>query len=618
MKIKKSGVFTEPSYKAVPRGSERWFKRAFYFFLVSFVLASVMMGTSPLPAAFLDFSEPAREAAMGGNGVALPEGTSALMFNPAGLGDETFFRVSARYENLFAGIENDSLSTGNLSAILPVREGDAFGVAVDHFGSNELEQDRILAAFGKSFGEDSLLAHLRLGASLSFLREQFTLSAPLSGSPSSNVSAGDFSIGLGALYDPLPWMTLGFSAEDLNEPNVGVLGVDRVPALFRYGVAVRRSIGDDRLNVTLGQVLSAGNLETQGGVEWLFTYLNLALRAGGDANHGAVGLGFKLKDLALDYAYEFSWMEAPSLGGVGLPGSHLLEVSFSWGDSSRDEKVFQGLIFKGNKEVQQQNWKDAFWNFQQACLLKPNDPEALQGRKESLQKYNEKRAESYFQDGIQDEREGNFQEAQRDYAWASSLDPGEKRYSEARDRVKKSMAQGALGDPRVQKLLQKSLEWFKQGRKRAALRGVDQAQKLHPGDLFLEFMAKVFGKSSTGISARDRRSEQLAIEAEIYRSKGRMDLAQSAWKKILKIDPSNLIARENLTENSLLNSEDKLSAEDKVRSERFLEKGLNAYSDGEIEEAIRDWEEVLKIDPHNINAMNNLTRAKLESTEGDR
>ena len=111
----------------------------FLFFLV-FILMNIF--TMPLWAAFLDFSPPAREAALGGNGVALPEGTSSLAFNPAGLGDESRFEISARYENLFSGIEGDNLSTGNLSAVFPLEVGDGLGFSVDHFGANTLQQDQ--------------------------------------------------------------------------------------------------------------------------------------------------------------------------------------------------------------------------------------------------------------------------------------------------------------------------------------------------------------------------------------------------------------------------------------------------------------------------------------------
>ncbi|HJT25703.1 MAG TPA: hypothetical protein VJ873_14095, partial [bacterium] len=229
-------------------------------------------------AAFLDFSVPAREAALGGNGVAFCEGTASLSFNPAGLGSQDQWIATARYENLFSGIEGDNLSTGNLSAVLPLDMGDGLGLSLDHFGANTLEQDRLQAAFGKSFGEDSPLHPLRLGLSLSLLRQQFTLLDPLAGVSPSNVSASAFSVGGGALWDFLPWATLGLSADDLNQPNLGVAGTDLVPVAVRYGVAIRPAVGGDRLVVTLAQELSEGALSTQGGAEWVFSLLGVALR----------------------------------------------------------------------------------------------------------------------------------------------------------------------------------------------------------------------------------------------------------------------------------------------------------------------------------------------------
>ncbi|HEY5040049.1 MAG TPA: type IX secretion system membrane protein PorP/SprF, partial [bacterium] len=264
------------------------------------ILAAALVLPFPAGAAFLDFSVPAREAALGGNGVALSGGTSSLIFNPAGLGDQSRFEVSARYENLFSGIEGDDLSTGNLSSVFPLEAGDAIGLSVDHFGANNLQQDRLLAAFGKSFGTKSSLNHLRFGVSLSYLRQQFTLSAPLPGINPSNISTGAFSVGAGALYDPLPWLTLGVSVEDLNQPNLGVVGLDRIPLFLRYGAALKPNVGEDRLDLTLSQSLSGDILTAQGGAEWTFTRWGVALRAGGDANMGVAGLGWRTNGLRID------------------------------------------------------------------------------------------------------------------------------------------------------------------------------------------------------------------------------------------------------------------------------------------------------------------------------
>ncbi len=584
----------------------RFFQLNFFIFITAPLFLNAQ-------TAFLDFSPPAREAALGGNGVALPEGTSSLAFNPAGLGDEYRFEISARYENLFSGIEGDNLSTGNLSAVFPLDVGDGMGFSLDHFGANTLQQDRLQAAFGKSFGVNSVLYHLRLGLDLSYLRQQFTLLAPLAGVNPANVSAGAFSIGAGALYDLFPWGTLGISTENLNQPNLGVVGVDTIPILVRYGMALRPSAGEDRLALTLAQSLSGGTLDTQGGAEWNITRWGVSLRVGGDANMGVVGFGWRTNGLAIDYAYQFSWNQAPSLNGVGLPGSSLLEVGFSWENTSREEKVFEELMFKGQQALKAKQGKEAFWYYQQACLLKPSDPPAIQGRAEALKQYNLQRAEAYYQEGQKVENQGYFLEAQREYEWAVSLVPEEAKYAEARDRIKKSLTRGALGDPRVRDLLENSVMLIKRDETDAALKKIKKALLLYPDDTFLQFVAKAFArKTAPAAGGEDKKMEQLAAEAEIFRSKGRMDLARESWQEMLKTDPNNEMARENLEQNNSVGAAPALTESQKSQVQALLQKGLKAYANGDTEAAMKDWQDVLLIDPLNVNALNNLTRVKIE------
>ncbi len=616
MKLKIKSVFTTKPLRRQEYRKEACFYLSIHFFYFTWCCLSALVfifdfGCSE--AAFLDFSPPAREAALGGNGVALPEGTSSLAFNPAGLGDEYRFEVSARYENLFSGIDGDNLSTGNLSAVFPLDIGDGLGFSIDHFGANTLQQDRFQAAFGKSFEANSFLHHLRLGVNLSYFRQQFTLLAPLAGVNPANVSAGTLSVGVGALYNAFSWGTLGISAENLNQPNLGVVGVDTVPILLRYGVAVLPPMGTDRLAFTLAQSLSAGILDTQAGAEWNITRWGVSLRAGGDANMGVAGFGWRTNGLRIDYAYQFSWNQAPALNGVGLPGSSLLEVGFSWENTSREGKVFDELVLKGKAALKDQQWKDAFWDFQQAYLLKPSDPSVLQGRSEALKQYNHQRAEAYYQAGDKAENQGYFLEAQRNYEWAGSLAPEEVRYSQARDRVKKSMTQGALGDPRVGDILEKSMIFVKKGENGEALKKIKEALALYPGDAFLQFVAKAFArKSSSPAEHEDKKMEQLAAEAEIFRSKGRLDLARDTWQEMLKADPSNAMARENLSENATTGPAQTLSESQKNQVQALLQRGLKAYANGDTEAAVKDWEDVLLIDPLDVNALNNLTRVKME------
>ncbi|HVZ80955.1 MAG TPA: hypothetical protein VHE12_09185 [bacterium] len=561
--------------------------------------------------AFLDFSPAAREAGIGGNAVACPDGTSALSNDPAGLAGADRDRISARYENLFSGIEGDDLSTGNISAVLPLDPEEAMGFSLDHFTADALQQDRVKAAFGKAFGPGTALEHLRLGIDLSFLRQQFTLAAPLAGVSAGQVTAQAFSIGAGALFDPWRWCTLGVSGEDLNRPNLGVIGVDRVDPILRYGAAIRPPFGTDPLEITLAQSLDGDHWETQGGIEWTWVRWNLSLRAGGDSRTGALGFGWTDEGLSLDYAYQFSWGGSPSVSGVGVPGSHLLEVAFAWDTGNRENQVWADLMDRAKKASAESKWKDAFWDYQQACLLRPQDSTALSGRSEALRRYNQQRAQVFFQRGRKAEEQGYFREAEQDYEWAATLDPGQGDYVRAKEQVTKALKQGALSDPRVRDLLERSVQLIKKRDRAGANRNLRKALALYPKDAFLQFVARAYSPSTEkGTPALDRSLERMSVEAEIYRSKGRLDLARETWRSMLGKDPSNALARDNLAATE--ERPQTLTEDQKARAQALLQRGLKAYAAGDSVEAQRYWEEVLKIDPLNLNALNNLARVKME------
>lgn len=107
--------------------------------------------------------------------------------------------------------------------------------------------------------------------------------------------------------------------------------------------------------------------------------------------------------------------------------------------------------------------------------------------------------------------------------------------------------------------------------------------------------------------------QQLAVEAEIFRSKGRLDLARQTWKEIIATDPSNALAQENLAENQEgAGSVTQLTETQQMRIQKLLQAGLKAYAGGDSQAALADWQEVLQVDPLNVNALNNITRVKME------
>ena len=342
------------------------------------------------------------------------------------------------------------------------------------------------------------MGKVRWGLSFSYLKQVFILTSPLSGLSGSNFSGSAFSLGAGLLYQPFPALTLGAAADDLTQPNLGVIGIDRFPIAWRWGAAYEISLAKaGSLMATLSQADLGEGLETQGGGEWRLPFWGLAFRAGGDADQGSLGLGWSNSFLQLDYAYLFSLGGAPSLGSDGLPANYVFELTFLAPEpmpaASPALSPYAWFVGKGKEAFQNKNWRWAVWYDTEALKLQAGDP-TVNGEKEAaLQNYNRERAAQYFAMGQSAESQGSLIEAQRDDAWAAQLDPGEPQYQQAADRLRNQSpapSPAALSDPKVQDLISQVLELLAKGQKKKAAGLLARAQGLHPGDPLLDHLSQ--------------------------------------------------------------------------------------------------------------------------------
>jgi tetratricopeptide (TPR) repeat protein len=600
-------------------------RHRFIFFLALFIGSAI--STAPTQAAFLDFDPPARSSAMGGNLIADPEGSDSFYFNPAGLGSVDRLNLSARYQALEPGLEQDSLSTSGLTAAFPLDDWGTAGLSWDHFGSNNLQEDRFRLDWGRDFSELKTIGNLKLGFSFSYLKQDYTLSSALTGLSGSNYSGEAFSLGAGILYQPFPHLTLGFSADDLTQPNLGVVGVYLFPVAWRWGAAYDFSLtGAGSILLTLSQDDLGSGLETQGGGEWKLPFLNLAVRAGGDAYQGDLGIGWSNSFLQLDYAYLFSWGAAPSLDSEGLPANFVLELTFLGSESTlHASSPYSWLLEKARQAALDKNWRSAEGCYSEAVKLNSSDPQVLAEKQTALQNYNKERAAQYFALGQSAESQGYLAEAQRDDAWAVQLDTREPQYQQAVDRLKNkpiapasvlsnTKTASALSDPKVQDLLSRVLDLLAKGKKKEAMVLLNRTGSLYPRDLLLIRLSQSLARPASHTHSNPK-TEQLLLEAALYVQKGRPDLARENWKKVLAIDSFNPQAKEKLAESKPGGGEKILTPEENQKAQELYQKGLQAYLNGDISEAVKDWQQTLQIDPHNVNALNNLVRAKLESGE---
>jgi len=294
----------------------------------------------PARAAFLDDGWGARPAGMGGAFTAIADDSNAPLYNPAGLVQVQWNELSAMYANLFSGITlyagNDqvNLDQSYLAYVSkPTRLG-SFGLSWASFSATQLyREDTVTLSYARNVGDfiPALDNNLALGVNVKYLHRGISLDANTSSDPvfASGTTADAGTVDVGLLFKPdegpLEGLRIGFTGQNLTQPNVGFQEVDREPLEWRLGVAYQ-----DRLRPWLVPALDLtrrdGVNDAHAGVEsWLFHDV-LGLRAGVNRDEGAAGVSYyqavgKRVGFRLDYAFTMPFYVE------GTAGSHRLQAS---------------------------------------------------------------------------------------------------------------------------------------------------------------------------------------------------------------------------------------------------------------------------------------------------
>jgi cytochrome c-type biogenesis protein CcmH/NrfG len=90
--------------------------------------------------------------------------------------------------------------------------------------------------------------------------------------------------------------------------------------------------------------------------------------------------------------------------------------------------------------------------------------------------------------------------------------------------------------------------------------------------------------------------------------------SKQKFEAVLTLDPNNEKANEFIQKMTGQQAQEKVDA-DKVKSLYY--EGVNNYINGNIHDAVQKWQECLKLDPSNVNAKENINKAmaKLQSIE---
>jgi len=302
-------------------------------------------------AAFEDTGTGARAAGLGGEYVALGDDTLSLMYNPAGLARVKKSELASEYSRLYLGLTDQS-NVGQffVGYSQPVKRWGTFALGWKQFSVDDLYKERTLSlGYGRWLSE-----HWAAGLALKQLYHSFGVPNIVvddagnvqSGTPAlfaNGFSQSAFSTDVGLLYRPTSRHYVGFSIQDVNQPDVALSSndSDRVPQTIRFGYAYQKLSG---LSITAG-FNARKNLGSQtdykeiGAVEkWWDT------RVAGDwAARGALtwgsrnlrqlssGFGYRLHSLQIDYAFIFN-TAGITLGDTA--GSQRFSLAFRFGAST--------------------------------------------------------------------------------------------------------------------------------------------------------------------------------------------------------------------------------------------------------------------------------------------
>lgn len=276
------------------------------------------------PDFFLDSASGARALAMGTAQTAVAEGSSALYWNPAVLGQPARDSASAGYSKLFGGA---SVSDAGLFHSFNAPFGAALAVA--HYSiTDAVERDALNNVTG-SFG-DRRTAVLG-GAGFQYSRSlYFGAAGRFITQSMAGESASAFAADAGALYSS-GILRVGAAAQNLVAGSLSRSGgSDTLPLIFRAGVGV---------NIIESLLVSAdvvhrnpGNTTLLAGAE--FRPLDmLALRGGYNGDFLTMGAGISAASLELNYAV----IKQEILGF-----SHRVSLTFSFGPPASEKRSARG------------------------------------------------------------------------------------------------------------------------------------------------------------------------------------------------------------------------------------------------------------------------------------
>ncbi len=296
-------------------------------------------------AAFQDTGWGARPVGMGGAFTAIADDSNAPLYNPAGLVQVQWNELSAMYSRLFSGVTlfSGNSNTGGdtvhldqsyLAYVSRASSYGSFGLSWANFNTTSLyREDTVTLSYARYLGDviPVLDNQVSMGVNIKYLRRSVSLDASTVNDPvfaagdSRSAATGDVGLLWKPDQGPYEGWRVGFTAQNLTQPDVGFQQEDHVPLEYRLGLAYQ-----DKQRPWLVPALDFtrrdGVTGVFGGAEsWLFNE-SLGLRAGANRDEAAAGISYyqtfgKKTGFRLDYSFTVPYYVQDT------SGSHRLQLT---------------------------------------------------------------------------------------------------------------------------------------------------------------------------------------------------------------------------------------------------------------------------------------------------
>ena len=303
-----------------------------------------------------------RAMGMGQAYVSIAEGSSAMFWNPAGLGNYCSSRFIGELELMYAkkylGIDEDNLSDWYVGYVMPLGEIGSIGIGDLLFTSSKYKENTGVISYGKNLGDISCGVSIKV-MSVMYEENEYTRLDPLFNA--NGYSKTKVGIDIGIIYRMNEELRVGASVENANKPNMtlGNVSGEELPMIIRIGSSYRignftpaidvsyrdRNInGKKDVNVyggveyivgqsssgtgqafsSIGQTSCLSEVEQTSGVEQASRIeqnsrlSDLIIRAGANLDEVSLGASYSfISGMKIDYAFIY-----PFAAIKGILGSH--------------------------------------------------------------------------------------------------------------------------------------------------------------------------------------------------------------------------------------------------------------------------------------------------------